>query len=542
MPDACGPSRAGSGVNGSPSHPRLESTEVLLLDCQTTGAPGRGQLLELAWSVGSAADGPHGAISSELVALPEGVVVPPAVTRVTGISAADLLAARPPEEVWLRLWRDGAGTAAWVAHFTRFERAFLEPLARRSGVETLPTLICTREIACRLLPTLPRRTLRALAGYLGHHTGELRRAAAHVAATRSVWCALVARLASHGVTTLAELEGFLATAPPAGSTRREYPLAKFRRQRLPARPGVYRFVDAVGEVLYVGKAASLHRRVNGYFQKQRRVDGKTLELLAQVRDVRYTVTATALEAALLEVDEIRRLDPPYNRVHRAARSVPAFAASDLRSLRPRSDAEHWIGPLPGETLARAVAELAAGVHGPFLVVALGGARRAEPAGASVAAFRARHGASNDVVELLRIGARAARKRLNDDTREPDAEVVELLARVARVARRARFLGWLAGATLVFRVGSGMRRLELRQGCVARVVDVEEVEIEEGPRPGREAGWRAGQRHLDAAAWARLGVLGAEIRRLVKEDRLVVLLLGNGARLDGARVGRWLPWV
>src|SRR5207244_10716477 len=60
--------------------------------------------------------------------------------------------------------------------------------------------------------------------------------------------------------------------------------------RLPARPGVYLYKDGKGQIIYVGKAASLKSRVRSYFQEPRAPDPKTDALVAQVRDLEYLVT------------------------------------------------------------------------------------------------------------------------------------------------------------------------------------------------------------------------------------------------------------
>jgi DNA polymerase-3 subunit epsilon len=98
-------------------------------------------------------------------------------------------------------------------------------------------------------------------------------------------------------------------------------------------------------VLYVGKASSLHRRVNSYFQRRRhQKPERTLELLTQVQRMEVTVTATPLEAALLEVEEIKRLAPPYNSALREHGSSTWFATPTLDSLEPSPDDDHCLGP------------------------------------------------------------------------------------------------------------------------------------------------------------------------------------------------------
>ncbi|HBQ14837.1 MAG TPA: excinuclease ABC subunit C, partial [Myxococcales bacterium] len=98
--------------------------------------------------------------------MPEGASIPRAVTRVTGIREGDLVDAVPPIDAWQRLCAQRPPGAPALAHFARFERRFFLDLQASRGETELPfPLICTHEIARRLLPELPRRGLRALAGY-----------------------------------------------------------------------------------------------------------------------------------------------------------------------------------------------------------------------------------------------------------------------------------------------------------------------------------------------------------------------------------------
>src|SRR5262245_66026480 len=82
--------------------------------------------------------------------------------------------------------------APTVIHFARFEQPFLRALA--AGVFPLD-VVCTRDIARRLLPNLPRCSLRALAGYFGHAVGALRRSADHVESSAFVWQVLISLVA-----------------------------------------------------------------------------------------------------------------------------------------------------------------------------------------------------------------------------------------------------------------------------------------------------------------------------------------------------------
>lgn len=78
----------------------------------------------------------------------------------------------------------------------------------------------------------------------------------------------------------------------------------------PDSPGVYRFLDAEGEILYIGRATSLRKRVANYFTK--RIDARIAEMVSLARDVRYEQTETVLEAIILEANLIKQYWPKYN--------------------------------------------------------------------------------------------------------------------------------------------------------------------------------------------------------------------------------------
>lgn len=92
------------------------------------------------------------------------------------------------------------------------------------------------------------------------------------------------------------------------------------------RPGVYRMLDPKGQVIYVGKAKDLRKRVGSYFSG-RAQDAKTMALLRAVADVEVTVTATEAEALMLEYNLIKQHRPRYNVVLRDDKSYPYIHVS-----------------------------------------------------------------------------------------------------------------------------------------------------------------------------------------------------------------------
>jgi DNA polymerase-3 subunit epsilon len=331
---------------------RLREIEFLFIDCQTTGMrPSNGRLLELAWTTARAED-QDSTLHSSLIRLPEGEAVPARVSEITGIRDADLAQALSEEEWFTRFAkavRELPAPKIAVVHYAQFEKPFLADLySRFAGGSELPfRILCSQQLSKRLCPSLPSQNIRAAAGYFGAESLDvsgIKRAGAHVRATQTIWRGLVRKFAEAGVEDLEALDAWLRDVPKQKSARYEYRLDKLKRLDLPNEPGVYRMLSKAGVVLYVGKATSLKSRVNSYFRGQKNRDRFKLEMLAQVWDLDVTRCKTALEAALLESDEIKRLEPPYNTLLKRGRRHLVFYSRDLLRVGFQQSAEFPLGP------------------------------------------------------------------------------------------------------------------------------------------------------------------------------------------------------
>jgi DNA polymerase III subunit epsilon len=548
----------------------LSSLDVLVLDCQASGAtPAHGDLLALGWAFSGAAG--LSPVRDHWIRPRTARGISRPVRELTGWSEACLAEASEDSDVWQRLraeLRERNGELAvvpTVIHFARFELTFLRELqARLEPGAVFPfDACCLHAIGARLYPDLPRRNIRALAGFLGHTTDLTRHVAGHVEATAFIWQALLPQLAEQAVTTWSELQTWLTDAPKAArSKRRVYPLSVERRRELPDRPGVYRFVRKNDSVLYVGKATSLKKRIAGHFSSRGPSTERGLELLSQVHDVRYTETPSILEAALLETDEIKRIDPPYNVQLRTALRQAWFATRDFRRASAQPDAEHTVGPLSSEA-----ALIGLGAWRVLLDESADGTALQirddyTPGPALCAMALAVPTAFLPPMDLFRTGFQACVGELFAGARGPAAQRVTRaardlwiargrteptsgaedappdqwdLARVRRrleralvngglVLRRARLLRLLAGCTLGYRE-RGMTRP--RALVIQRAEIVERLDVSLDQLPPHEALSVAERRScFDAASYDRLRVLVTEIKRVEQEGGELALRIGR----------------
>ncbi len=537
---------------------------VLIVDCQTTGAsPALGSILELGWCVTRVGDEEPSA-EAHWITRPEGERISAQVRALTGFHEGVLEGALSPEEAWRRLRAASPALAVPSAiHFARFELSFLKDWSERFEPNSAFPIdaVCVHAIACKLYPDLPRRNLRALAGFLGHGLHLERRALGHVLATAFIWRKLVAELRTRGVHDWAALGAWLTNGEkPAAPRKRRYPIAPASYRSLPDQAGVYRFLRSNGDVLYVGKATSLKKRVSSHFTKQSGATERALEMLTQVSEIAFTATSSALEAALLETQLIKQLNPPYNvQLVQGERGV-WFASADLLRAAQEPDEQHPYGPLASRYGVRALSALQQLLAGDASTASLRAASVGaplrfgpeEPAfSEGLALFRAKHA----VTETSNV-RRIARRILLATPEEPQPEVTvddapkvwdaprvcrhleRASAQSFQVLRRAGWLCLLADSSVVYREPGSVtsRHLTIR---ATELAEAGEGSLLTTPlrSPRRET-----QRAFDAARYDWLRILTTELKRILRDGGEVRLRLSRSRVLEGARLASVLRVV
>lgn len=132
---------------------------------------------------------------------------------------------------------------------------------------------------------------------------------------------------------------------------------------LPHTPGVYRFIDKDGTIIYVGKAKDLKNRVSQYFQTDRGKNRKTLLMVSHIADIVHTVVDTEEDALLLENNLIKKFQPKYNILLKDGKSYPWIAITNepfprvMMTRNFKRDGSRYFGPYSSSAHARNLLEL-----------------------------------------------------------------------------------------------------------------------------------------------------------------------------------------
>jgi excinuclease ABC subunit C len=134
-------------------------------------------------------------------------------------------------------------------------------------------------------------------------------------------------------------------------------------RNLPDEPGVYRFLNDKGKLLYIGKAKSLRKRVSSYFLAGRGHSYRIHKMVEQAADIAYTVVHSEVEALLLENNLIKQNQPKYNILLKDGKTYPYICVKNERFPRvfatrqKEGDGSLYFGPYPSASAMKAILEL-----------------------------------------------------------------------------------------------------------------------------------------------------------------------------------------
>ena len=286
----------------------LHDTTFVVVDLETTGGRPRGAGHDAITEIG-AVKVRGGRVLGELATLVDpGRAIPPQIVALTGITTA-MICDAPTIESVLPAFLEFSRGAVLVAHNAGFDVGFLRAAAERCQLPwKRPPVLCTVKLARRVLTRdeAPSVRLSALATLFQASTTPTHRALDDARATVDVLHALIARVGNQGIHTYADLRSYLPDVTPA--QRRNRHLAT----GLPRRPGVYLFRGPTDEVLYVGTAVDLRRRVSQYFTGAD-PRARMKEMASLTARVDHVECAHELEAGVRELRLLAAHAPPYNR-------------------------------------------------------------------------------------------------------------------------------------------------------------------------------------------------------------------------------------
>ncbi|BBY37588.1 hypothetical protein MMAN_17220 [Mycobacterium mantenii] len=299
---------------GSPFTPdelSLRETTFVVVDLETTGGRTKsteGTVPDAITEIG-AVKVRGGVVLGEFATLVDPQrSIPPQIVQLTGITTA-MVCDAPTIDAVLPMFLEFAGDAVLVAHNAGFDIGFLKAAAEHCEIRwPRPQVLCTVRLARRVLSReeAPSVRLASLARLFAVATQPTHRALDDARATVDVLHALIERVGNQGVHTYADLRAYLPDVTP--TQRRKRVLA----EGLPRGPGVYLFRGPSGEVLYIGTAVDLRRRVGQYFTGAD-PRGRMKEMVALADAVDHVECAHALEAGVRELRLLAAHAPPYNR-------------------------------------------------------------------------------------------------------------------------------------------------------------------------------------------------------------------------------------
>jgi DNA polymerase III subunit epsilon len=232
--------------------------------------------------------------------------IPPYITGLTGITNEMVLSAPRFEEIAQELlpWLTDK---VFVAHNAHFDYSFLKKEFEQVGINWQTKKLCTVRLGRKIIPGLRSYSLGSISESLGIHIDNRHRAGGDAEATVKVFSQLLYR----------DSQGYIAKALKRNSGETILPpnLPKQEFDTLPAKPGVYYFLNARRSVIYVGKAANIKKRIAGHFAGDAREWSKQ-NIRNEIHHIRYELTGNEMIALIFESQEIRRLWPKYNQAQK----------------------------------------------------------------------------------------------------------------------------------------------------------------------------------------------------------------------------------
>jgi DNA polymerase-3 subunit epsilon len=232
--------------------------------------------------------------------------IPYYITGLTGITSEMVFSAPTFQQVAHDVHQKLEGKV-FVAHNAHFDYSFLKKEFEQAGITWNSKKLCTVRLSRKIIPGLRSYSLGSLAESLGISISNRHRAGGDAAATVQIFDELLQRDRDHYILKALKKNSGETILPPN--------LAKEEFEKLPAKCGVYYFHDARGNVIYVGKAINIKKRIAGHFTGDSREWSRS-NIRNEIHHISYELTGNELIALILESQEIRKIWPKYNQAQK----------------------------------------------------------------------------------------------------------------------------------------------------------------------------------------------------------------------------------
>jgi DNA polymerase-3 subunit epsilon len=232
--------------------------------------------------------------------------IPYYITGLTGITSEMVFSAPTFKEIATDIHGKLDGKI-FVAHNAHFDYSFLKKEFEDAGIQWQCRKLCTVRLSRKIIPGLRSYSLGSLAESLGIEIVNRHRAGGDASATARIFDQLLQRDRDNHILKALKKNSGETILPPN--------LSKTEFDKLPAKCGVYYFHDARGNVIYVGKAVNIKKRIAGHFTGDAREWSRS-KIRNEIHHITYELTGNELIALILESQEIRKLWPKYNQAQK----------------------------------------------------------------------------------------------------------------------------------------------------------------------------------------------------------------------------------
>lgn len=285
----------------------IEEADYCIVDVETTGlSPRHNGVIE----IGLVRVSGLKIIDTYSTFINPGKDIPYFITQLTGITNEDVYDAPFFEDIADEI-TEFIGSNILAAHNLSFDSSFLKKEFIYCGKEPLNNLgLCTLKLSRRIYPMLRSKSLGVVCKHLGLKNSGAHRALSDSEVTAKLLIKLIKEVKNFNIRYVNELISYQSA--PKGYQQQ----IKYKKKLgedisvMPDAPGIYYFLNAKNEIIYIGKARSLKNRVKSYFLQT--APRKAKKIIKQSSHLKIELTNTELTALLMEAELIKIVSPRHN--------------------------------------------------------------------------------------------------------------------------------------------------------------------------------------------------------------------------------------